>query len=370
MTQIVERKLDHLDLCANEDVESDRSTLLEEVYLLHEAIPELSTEQVDSSVRLLGRELRVPIIISGMTGGAPRAGEINRALAATAQKLGFAMGLGSQRSMLEQPDLTSTYGIRDVAPDVPLFANLGCVQAQDTSCGEVDELVAAVEADALCIHLNAAQELVQDEGDRDFRGCLDTIARLVDEISVPVIVKETGCGLSPSSLSRLREVGVPLVDIAGVGGTSWPGVESLRGSSRQRALGVSLREWGIPTAASVVYATQVGLPVIASGGIRNAHDVLRALALGATATGLALPFLRAFETAGAEGVLAFGSRLAEAVQSLMLLVGARRVEDLASLPVVFGPTLQAWTSSGLHRSSKSRHLESAETPFRPLGCTI
>jgi len=342
VSEILQRKLAHLDLCASEEVETLRSTLLDEVELFHEALPELSLDEIDPSVDFLGHRLRAPILISAMTGGADRALEINRALAATAQALGFAMGLGSQRPMLEDPRLASTYSIRDVAPDILLFANLGCVQAGQYATGQVDELVAAVGADALCIHLNAAQELAQDEGDRDFRGCFETIRSLVKELSVPVVVKETGCGLSPKSLVRLREAGVAMVDVAGSGGTSWPGVERLRGSPRQRAMGDALREWGIPTAASLIYAQRAGLCAIASGGLRNAQDVLKVLVLGARVGGLALPFLRAFASQGAVGVHAYGKTLAETFRAMMLLVGARTTADLPRLPVVLGQGLDAW----------------------------
>ena len=347
MTEIVQRKLSHLDLCAHEDVESTRSTLLEEVELFHESLPELSLEEIDPSIELFGRRLRSPIIISGMTGGADRALEINRALASAAQKLGFAMGLGSQRPMLEEPSLTETYSVRDVAPDVLLLANIGSVQARGRSTSEIGDLALAVGADALCIHLNPAQELAQDEGDRDFRGCHETIGQLAKGLSIPVIAKETGCGLSPKTLLRLREAGVAAVDVAGVGGTTWPGVESLRGSPRQRALGLVLREWGIPTAASLVYAQRAGIPAIASGGLRTAQDLLRALALGASAGGLALPFLRAFEQGGEAGVLEFGTTLDETLRAMMLLVGARTIADLAALPIVLGPRLETWVNGTL-----------------------
>jgi isopentenyl-diphosphate delta-isomerase len=359
MTKIATRKLEHLDLCVREDVESARTTLLEEVHFLHDALPELSLDEIDPGVRIFDRELRAPIVISGMTGGAARAGEINRALAAAAQKLGFAMGLGSQRPMLEDPEIVSTYRVRDVAPDILLFANLGCVQARDTSSARIAALVEAVGADALCLHLNVAQELVQDEGDRNFRGCCETIVRLVRDLPVPIVVKETGCGLSRQKLSMLRDFGVPLVDVAGAGGTSWPGVESLRGSERQRALGDALREWGIPTAASVVHADRVGIAAIASGGIRSALDVIRSLALGATAVGLALPFLHAFDRDGASGVLAHGERLDETLRALMLLVGAQTVLDLKRLPLLLGPTLEAWTAEELRGAPARARLRAA-----------
>src|SRR5262249_33643210 len=211
---------------------------------------------------LLGKTLRAPLVISGMTGGTDEAGKLNRALAGAAQKLGVAMGVGSQRAMLLHPDQTDTYRVRDVAPDILLLANLGAVQARESGPKAVLELVRAIGADALCVHLNVAQELVQDEGDRDFRGCLAALGELARELPVPVIAKETGCGLSPSTLVRLRDAGIEWVDVAGAGGTSWTAVESLRGSERQKALGRELHDWGIPTAASVVYAARAGLRVI------------------------------------------------------------------------------------------------------------
>lgn len=349
MSRVARRKLEHLDLCATRDVEARRSTLLEEVQLLHEALPDLRVDDVDLSVSVLGRELRAPILISGMTGGAARAGELNRALATVAQKFGFAMGLGSQRAMQLDPELASTYRVRDVAPDILLLANLGAVQLRDCGPHAAAELVDAVGADALCVHLNPAQELVQDEGDRDFRGCLAAIEVLVRAARFPLIVKETGCGLSPATLARLRAVGVTWVDVAGVGGTSWTGVESLRGSERQRALGALLREWGIPTAAAVSFARQAGLEVIASGGIRDANDVVRALALGARLSGLALPFLRAHERDGLAGTLALAERLDDGLRALLLLVGARSVSELRGIPRVLGARLSAWLAAGAQR---------------------
>lgn len=351
MSEIVERKLSHLDLCVRGDVESRASTLFDEVRLLHEALPELSCHEIDPSLELMGRWLQAPILISGMTGGAPRARALNRALATGAQKFGLGMGVGSQRAMLVQPELTSTYQVRDVAPDILLLANIGAVQARDSGTARVADLVQAIGADALCVHLNAAQELVQDEGDRDFRGCLDAIGALVSELPTPVVVKETGCGLAPGSLARLREVGVRWVDVAGGGGTTWTGVEALRGSRRQRMLGAELREWGIPTAASLVYAQRAGFRSIASGGIRGALDAVRALALGAEAVSLALPFLRAHAERGEQGVFETAEALCEGVRALMLLTGARRTSELKRVPRVIGPELAAWlASSGAPRA--------------------
>jgi isopentenyl-diphosphate delta-isomerase len=339
---IESRKDAHLAICAERDVEHRRSTLLDQVHLLHDSLPELSISDVDLSVEYFGRRLQAPIVISGMSGGTKNGRELNRAMATAAQKFGLAMGVGSQRAMLVDPDAVDTFRVREVAPDILLFANLGGVQARDAGIGRVAELVESIRADAICIHLNPAQELVQDEGDRDFRGCLDAIAELVDELHVPTIVKETGCGLSPATLQRLASVGVEWVDTSGAGGTTWTGIESLRGGARQQSLGEALREWGIPTAASVAYARRAGFRVIASGGIRTGLDAARAIALGAEAAGLALPLLRAFAAGGTTEVLNATAGLVESLQSIAMLVGAPTVAALREAPRVLGPELRVW----------------------------
>lgn len=336
------RKDSHLQLCAERDVEHRRSTMLEQVHLLHDSLPELALSDVDLSVEYFGRRLQAPIVISGMSGGTDNGRELNRAMATAAQKFGLAMGVGSQRAMLVCPEAIDTFRVREVAPDILLFANLGFVQARDAGVKRVAELVEAIRADAICIHLNPAQELVQDEGDRDFRGCLDAIAELVDELHVPTIVKETGCGLSPATLARLAAIGVEWVDTAGAGGTTWTGIEGMRGGARQQALGEALHEWGIPTAASVAYARRAGFRVIASGGIRTGLDAVRAIALGADAAGLALPFLRAYAAGGTAEVLNAAASLVESIRSIAMLVGAPSVEALRAAPRVLGPELRAW----------------------------
>ncbi len=336
------RKDSHLQLCAERDVEHRRSTMLEQVHLLHDSLPELALSDVDLSVEYFGRRLQAPIVISGMSGGTDNGRELNRAMATAAQKFGLAMGVGSQRAMLVCPEAIDTFRVREVAPDILLFANLGFVQARDAGVKRVAELVEAIRADAICIHLNPAQELVQDEGDRDFRGCLDAIAELVDELHVPTIVKETGCGLSPATLARLAAIGVEWVDTAGAGGTTWTGIEGMRGGARQQSLVEALHEWGIPTAASVAYARRAGFRVIASGGIRTGLDAVRAIALGADAAGLALPFLRAYAAGGTAEVLNAAASLVESIRSIAMLVGAPSVEALRAAPRVLGPELRAW----------------------------
>ncbi|MFQ5699057.1 MAG: type 2 isopentenyl-diphosphate Delta-isomerase [Myxococcota bacterium] len=345
MSELVERKRSHLELCATREVEHTRGTLLDQVHLLHEALPEAAAAEVDLSIELFGRRLEVPVLISGMSGGSEEAGRLNRGLASVAAKCGLGMGVGSQRAMLLDPERAASYRVREVAPEILLLANLGSVQARDHDLGRIVELVAAIEADALCVHLNPAQELVQDEGDRDFRGCLAAISRIARTLPVPVIVKETGCGMAPRTLARLRDCGVRWVDVSGAGGTSWTGVESLRGSHRQRKLGEELRSWGIPTAPSILFARRAGLNVIASGGIRGGLDGARALALGARAVSLALPFLRAFDREGIEGAQRLAGELAEALRAAALLTGAVDVAGLQRAEWIPGPELAGWLQS-------------------------
>src|SRR5690606_9456100 len=198
------------------------------VRFVHDALPDCAVSDLDTSVHVLGKTLRAPLLIAGMTGGNERARDINRSLAEVAEERGCALGLGSQRAMHKDPSVTKSYQVRDVAPNVLLLGNIGVVQAARMSNQEVEDLVGAVGADALCVHLNPAMELIQSDGDRDFRGGTETLARLAEALSVPVIAKETGCGLSRSVGQRLRKAGVRHVDVSGAGGTSWVAVETRR----------------------------------------------------------------------------------------------------------------------------------------------
>jgi len=337
------RKADHLDLCATDDVAyRRRTTLLEEVELMHQSLPEISLEEVDLSVELLGKTLRAPLVIVGMTGGHERAAEVNRGLASIAERRGYAFGLGSQRAMQKRPETTSTYQVRDVAPNALLLGNVGAVQAAQQSTAQIRELVDAVGADALCVHLNPAQELIQPEGDRDFRGCVDAIGRLVKELGVPVVAKETGNGISRHTAELLFDTGVRHVDVSGAGGTSWVGVETLRAEGEQRELGELLWDWGVPTAAAVSYATGAGLTTIATGGMRTGLDAARAIALGATAAGYARNVFKAFVEGGEAQAEAFLGAVERELRSVMLLTGCRTLEELRRAPKLLGPGLQRW----------------------------
>ena len=340
---ISERKRDHLRLCAEQDVESRvKTNLLDAVELFHNSLPELAVDDIDMSTQFLGKPVDAPLLITGMTGGADKARRINRDLAQVASEFGLAMGIGSQRAMADDDTIADTYRIRDVAPDIPLLGNIGAVQAAEMSTDGVLALCEAIDADGLAIHLNPGQELIQPEGDRNFRGCLDAIARLIDEMPIPVIAKETGCGLSPSTLDRLVDAGAQWVDTSGAGGTTWIGVESKRADADAADMGELFWDWGVPTAASIVYATRRNFNVIGSGGLRNGRHAACALALGADMAGMALPWLRAAHDHGADGARQFARAATGGLRTAMALTGCQDLGELQNTQKLIGPRLQRW----------------------------
>jgi isopentenyl-diphosphate delta-isomerase len=342
-----ERKRAHLDLCRDEAVEyPGKTTLFEEVELLHNALPELALADIDVGVEFVGKRLRAPLLITGMTGGTADAFAVNRDLALVAEQCGIAFGLGSQRVMQRDPTTAWTFAVREFAPSTVLLANLGLNQAARQSTDAVCRLVAQVGADALCLHLNPAQELIQPEGDRDFRGGLAALARLCRDLPVPVIAKETGCGVSRAVGLALRDAGVRLVDVSGAGGTSWVRVETLRGDARSRDLGDLFSTWGIPTAASLAMLDGLDLELIASGGVRSGLEMAKAIALGARLCGAALPIYRAYRAGGIAAATELVEQLVEGLRAAMLLTGARSLAALASQPVILGDRLTAWARAG------------------------
>lgn len=342
---IASRKDDHIALCVDGDVGfAAKTTLLDDIELVHDALPDLALDEVDLSVRFAGKTLRAPLIIAAMTGGTARAEAINRDLARVAEEEGIGFAFGSQRPLLVR-GITAGYAVRDVAPSTLVLGNIGVVQARETPTGRLRALLDQSGADALCVHLNPAQEVVQPEGDRDFRGGLATIERLVAELGRPVIVKETGCGLSRRVGERLRAIGVQNVDTSGAGGTSWVQVETLRAQGGQRALGERFRDWGIPTAASVAQLDGLGFAVVATGGVADGLDAARALALGATAVGIARPFLKA-QAEGPEALRAAVRRVIAELRVACLLTGSRTPDALRAAPLVIGPRLLRWVPRG------------------------
>jgi isopentenyl-diphosphate delta-isomerase len=348
---IIKRKADHLEVAASGRAEFAKSTLLEHVHLVHQALPELSLDEIDLDTELVGKPLKAPLLITGMTGGTPEAAAVNRDLARAAEAAGVAFGVGSQRAMAEHPDLVSTYEVRDVAPSVVLLGNVGAVQALAMGPARVIELAKRIGADALAIHLNAGQELIQHHGDRDFRGVRDGIARIIEASPMPIVVKETGCGLSAEAARSLVAAGVHTVDVAGAGGTSWVAVEAVRAvhGSAASALGNELWDWGIPTAVSVVACARAGLVTVASGGMRSGYDVARALALGARAGGMAAPMLRAQRAGGEAAVRELIAQIIGSIRSVCLLTGCSAASELKTAPRHLGAPLRAFLDDLLPR---------------------
>jgi isopentenyl-diphosphate delta-isomerase len=343
--EISRRKADHLVLAASGQAAfRARTTLLECVQLVHSALPDHHVDEVDLTTEFLGRSFAAPLMITGMTGGTEEAGRINRDLAMAAERLGIPFGLGSQRAMLVRPESTESYRVRDAAPGVFLMGNLGIVQARETATADLRRLCGEVGADALCVHLNPAMELVQPGGDRDFRKGRETLERLRGELGLPILVKETGCGISGEVAAAIKGCGIDHVDVAGAGGTSWVGVETLRVEGAAAELGELYWDWGLPTAVAVAEAARVGLVTVASGGIRHGLDVARAIALGARLGGIAQPALVAQRQGGVAGVIALVEGVLGALRAAVLLSGCLRPAELAGRPKVITGELSTWLS--------------------------
>ncbi len=295
-SEIENRKSEHLRVCIEEDVEFQQLTSgLEKYRFTHCCLPELDRSDIELGTTFLGKSLKAPILISSMTGGTELAHLVNTRLAMVAQRYGLAMGVGSQRIALEQPELAPTFAVRSLAPDILLLANLGAVQL-NYGCGLEDclKLVELLEADALILHLNPLQEWVQSGGDSNFKGLLAKIQQICAQLPVPVIAKEVGNGISAVMAKQLIEAGVAAIDVAGAGGTSWAKVESQRAKdNRQRHLGQVFADWGLPTAECITTIRSMNstIPLIASGGLKNGLELAKSIALGADLGGLARPFL-------------------------------------------------------------------------------
>jgi isopentenyl-diphosphate delta-isomerase len=295
---IDQRKSDHIKINLEQDVRSALTTGLENYRFVHEALPELDLNRIDTSLCLFGKKLHSPILISSMTGGTEEAGEINQRLAEAAQEAGIAMGVGSQRAALEHPEQTPTFSIaRKVAPNILLFANLGAVQLNyGYGIDQCQRAVDMIEADALILHLNPVQEAVQDAGDTNFVGLAKKIEDVCRKIKVPIIAKEVGWGFSDKTAKLLANCGVSAIDVAGAGGTSWSQVEMHRAPDDfTRQLAATFVGWGIPTAESILNVKKAvpDMTVFASGGIKDGLDIAKCIALGATLGGMAGQFLKA-----------------------------------------------------------------------------
>lgn len=321
------RKSEHVKLVLNENVQAlSKTNGLEEVQFLHYALPEMNFSEVDVSAKFLGKNLKAPLIVTGMTGGYGDAEKINKDIAEACGEQGIVFGVGSQRAMIEKPELKRTYRVRDVAPNVFLCGNVGGYQLRKYSFKQIESLISSIEADALCVHLNPLQELMQPEGDRGWKGVLSCIEKLCSEVSIPVIVKETGAGINDEVAVELERAGVKAIDVSGAGGTSWSAVELHRAGMKERK---EFWDWGIPTKQALEQCRKaIKLPLIASGGLRSGMDVAKCIRLGANLAGAAYPFIKAQDTLGVKGVSEEISLWVRELKTAMLLTRSQNLEEL------------------------------------------
>jgi isopentenyl-diphosphate delta-isomerase len=321
-----DRKAEHIQLALEQRMQLGVN-YFDEYHFGHEALPEIDFDDIDLSVDFLGRRLEAPLLISSMTGGTEAAGIINHNLAVGAERTRIAVAVGSQRKALEDPAKADTFKVREVAPSVPLLANLGAVQFNyGLGLAECQQAVDMIGADALIVHLNPLQEAIQPEGQRNFAGLRLKIGDIARQLRVPVVAKEIGCGISAATARALAGQGIRIVDTAGVGGTSWARIEAQRAGDLE--IGEVFAGWGLPTPRSIQEVRSVdGLTVIASGGVRNGIDVAKALALGADLVGMAFPFLKA-ATESPEKVVEKVHRIVQELKICMFCLGVKTVADL------------------------------------------
>ncbi len=332
-----ERKKEHLKLSLEtESVSFPFGTGFDRYTFVHNALPEVDFADINLTTTFLGKRLKAPLLISSMTGGFELAGKVNRNLAAAAEELGLAMGLGSQRVALEEPREVESFRVREVAPSILLLGNLGAVQLNyGYGIEQCRRAVRMIRADGLILHLNVLQEAVQPEGNRNFKGLTEKIASVCRELEVPVLAKEVGSGISRDVALRLRAVGVKAIDVSGSGGTSWYAVESKRAARKGQAADLTFAGWGIPTEESLVTVRDAvpDLELVASGGIRSGLDIAKSIALGATVAGIGQPLLApALESSNK--VKEFLSTIVHELKVAMLCVGAPNLEALRQAPMM------------------------------------
>jgi len=335
------RKIDHIRICLEEEVESEYNGL-EDVMLIHKALPEVDYSKIKTEVDFLGKKLSFPFLIASMTGGHPETKSINANLAEAVEETGIGMGVGSQRAAIENESLADSFTIvREKAPKAFIYANIGAPQVLEEGVEIVERAVEMIDADAVAIHLNYLQEAIQPEGDVNAERCVDAIREVCRDIKVPVIAKETGAGVSREVAVMLRDAGVAAIDVGGKGGTTFSGVEVYRVDDEiSRAVGLDFWDWGIPTAFSIVDCRGI-LPLIATGGIRNGIDIAKCIAIGADITSAALPFLRA-AVEGVEAVKETIEYFKKGLKTAMFLTGSRDTDDLKRAPVFIIGWLREW----------------------------
>ena len=337
---IIQRKMDHINLALKKDVSfRSISAGFEDVFVFHNSLPELNFEEVNAGCVFLKKRLSAPILIDAITGGFSGAEKINKKLASAAEKEGIAFAMGSQRAMIQNPDLSYTYKVRDVAPTVPIIGNVGIANLDRLTISKLDSAMKEVDADAFAIHLNPLQEAIQKEGDKDFSQKTRLINEVCDSVDIPVIIKEVGHGISPDALKEINKTKAKMINVAGAGGTSWTKIESLRSGSSS-----SFNEDGIPTVVSLVNAKRITKKeLIVSGGVRSGIDIAKGIVLGAELGGAAVPFLHAYKTDKIETLI---RNWRYELKVFMFSRGVKGLKGLRKLkPIVIGKTAELLSPS-------------------------
>lgn len=330
---IIKRKKDHLQIALSK-ISQVGNPGFDKYKFVHNALPEINFDSIDTSTSFLRKKINHPFFISCMTGGIKDGERLNKNLARAAQRYRIPMGVGSQRIAIEHPEFRKLFSIRKLAPDVPLMANVGLVQLNyGFGLRELQQIVAMIEADALVLHINPIQEVIQPEGDRNFDKLLPKLEKIINKLNVPVIAKEVGFGLSEDVIRRLYDLGIRIFDTAGWGGTNWAVIEGLRGKA-DKNLGELFSDWGIPTVESIVAATKVkrdkhdgSMIILGSGGVRTGVDIAKCIALGADLVGLAKPFAEAAYISS-EAVCELIERLSSELKATMFGIGAKNLKAL------------------------------------------
>ncbi len=338
------RKKQHLELCAKKDVGFEKkTTLLECVELNYKTLPQINMGAVNLSTEFLGKQFEFPLIASAITGGAQVSKKVNLDIASVCQDLGIGMGLGSMRAMIEQPSLSDSYKIRHIAPDIFLAGNIGMFQLKQYSSQQIQEALDEVEADAIAVHVNSAQEAVQPEGDNDAEGLTEMIDAFSREISVPVYVKEVGHGVSFEVAKSLSKTNIKAIDVQGAGGTSWTRVDSLR---HKTGFGEVFRDIGLPTAVSIIETKNALIgsdkKIIGSGGIYTGLDAIKAIILGADLTGMALPILKAQVKGGSKEIKKYLLNFQKEMIIASYLIGCKNINELQKEEYVVLGKLKDW----------------------------
>jgi isopentenyl-diphosphate Delta-isomerase len=352
--EVKQRKIEHVSIALGQDVSAQQRANWNDIQFVHQALPEVDLDEIDTSVTFLGHTLRYPIFMSSLTGGHPDVISINRNLARAAEHYGLALGVGSQRAAIVNPDVTSSYAVtRENAPNAFLIANIGAPQLIPQArhpaftLAQAQQAIDMIGANALAVHMNSLQEAAQPEGDRRSVGEANALKNLTSQVSVPVIAKETGAGVCREQALLLRSCGVAAIDVGGAGGSSMSAMEAARsearGDDKTLNIGLLYRDWGIATPICVVEANVARLPLISTGGVRNGLDIARALALGATLAGMGFPFLKA-ASASYEQVCELLETVIAELKVAMQLSGVRSVREIQETDVVITGETRNWLS--------------------------